>query len=424
MQKTYKRFIITVFGSLSSQKKDTHGYKYYKISKYFYNHEALRVIYCLDYDDGIAIPSSYIRSLFSFKINKIIFKLISKIRIIIPSFPTRLIQEILFDIFCFIYLKRDKWSGTLINLKPVIPLSVKAFKRKYKNSNIISLSTIAHPRFNYVLVRKLQNKYQLPKRSIYTNVRRVRRLEKVFKLSDKIFMMVNSEFIRKTYLRYQIPIEKLITTNTNPGIDTNFFTPIKKNRYRAVTRFLTLGYLNLIKGIPLLIDAWIGISEDQKANAKLILGGEADKDIREILSREKKQLSRNMQLLGYVENLVSIYNRNDVFIAASVSDNGPSTLLEAMACGVPVIVSKNCGLSELIEHGREGFIYDPLDIKTLRKYIIWFINNKNKIPEMGEKAREKAMHFKLDDYVPQFFEACRNLTKIKRISKHEIPDAR
>jgi len=386
MQKTNKRFIITVFGSLSSQKKDTHGYKYYKISKYFYNHEALRVIYCLDYDDGIAIPSSYIRSLFSFKINKIIFKLISKIRIIIPSFPTRLIQEILFDIFCFIYLKRDKWSGTLINLKPVIPLSVKAFKRKYKNSNIISLSTIAHPRFNYVLVRKLQNKYQL----------------------SKSFRA----------------IEKLITTNTNPGIDTNFFTPIKKNRYRAVTRFLTLGYLNLIKGIPLLIDAWIGISEDQKANAKLILGGEADKDIREILSREKKQLSRNMQLLGYVENLVSIYNRNDVFIAASVSDNGPSTLLEAMACGVPVIVSKNCGLSELIEHGREGFIYDPLDIKTLRKYIIWFINNKNKIPEMGEKAREKAMHFKLDDYVPQFFEACRNLTKIKRISKHEIPDAR
>ena len=60
-----------------------------------------------------------------------------------------------------------------------------------------------------------------------------------------------------------------------------------------------------------------------------------------------------------------------VFISLSVSDAGPYTVLEAMACEVPIIVSDHCGVSELIDNGVDSIVYRYDDIDKLASQLKW-----------------------------------------------------
>ena len=64
-------------------------------------------------------------------------------------------------------------------------------------------------------------------------------------------------------------------------------------------------------------------------------------------------------------NVHSFYHAADGLILPTLYDPFPNVILEAMACGLPVITSTRCGGAEFIEYGKQGFVCDALDINAL-----------------------------------------------------------
>ncbi|MEE9304006.1 MAG: glycosyltransferase family 4 protein [Thiotrichaceae bacterium] len=401
-----RKTTITVFGGLSAKKDKSAYFLFYTVAQYFFEKGMLEKIVCLGFEKDIDIDRSLIQTPGIFI--QAIFRIISLLKTLFPGIQVRALKEWIFDLFCCRNIVIDK-EMILLNLKPTVPMTIKRIKRNTqgKDITVVSLASIAHPRFNSTMVRAIQKKYDLPNRSTYTNEKRVSRIEEAYKESDKVLLMVRSKFIFETYRRYGVDEQKLLYLGTNSaGVDTNVFKPTEHQRDKNTLVFLTLGNLTLIKGTPMLLDAWKGVQNKNIVDARLVLSGNTDADYKELRNRAQWQSINQIETTGYVSNLVAAYQAADIFIAASVSDNGPATVLEAMSCGLPVIVSTHCGYSEYIREGVDGFTYDPFDVDSLERLIIWFCQNRDKIPEMGRKSRERAKDFPVRAYVEQVYSAC------------------
>lgn len=143
--------------------------------------------------------------------------------------------------------------------------------------------------------------------------------------------------------------------------------------------------MSLIKGVGYLLNAYQSVNLD---NTELIIAGNISPEIRPIF----KGLSNNsIQTVGPTNDPVSLYQKADIFISPSVSDQQPSTILEAMACGTPVIASNMCGASEIISQGEDGFVYQYDSVEELSNLLRWCHAHRHELSEMGKKAREKAL---------------------------------
>ena len=65
----------------------------------------------------------------------------------------------------------------------------------------------------------------------------------------------------------------------------------------------------------------------------------------------------------------------------------PKSVLEAMSVGRPIITTNTSGCRDTVKNGKNGFLVDIKDINAISKKMIWFINNPNKLRNMGSISR-------------------------------------
>ncbi len=87
-----------------------------------------------------------------------------------------------------------------------------------------------------------------------------------------------------------------------------------------------------------------------------------------------------------LEQLVEFYQKASVFLNTSTISPVPTALLEAMACGCPVVTTDNCMIPEIVKDGVNGFISN--DEVYLREKLIWCLDNPEKAKEIGDNARK------------------------------------
>ena len=80
-----------------------------------------------------------------------------------------------------------------------------------------------------------------------------------------------------------------------------------------------------------------------------------------------------------------------MFVSPSLADSGPFTVLEALASGLPAIVSDACGASRLIRDGVDGFVYPWNDTGALRERLRWCLEHPGELAAMGQAARATAL---------------------------------
>jgi len=162
--------------------------------------------------------------------------------------------------------------------------------------------------------------------------------------------------------------EKCVTIYN--GIDTNTFHPdpsarrIMRKRYDIDEKspvLLTLGRLTHEKGHHVLVEA-MGILKRTIPDIKLLVVGEGSSlSLLKTIS-EKLGLAETVIFIGPVENhqTAAYYNTSDIFVFPTLTVEGlPFVLLEAMACGKPVIASEIGGNAEVIRDGENGILVKP-----------------------------------------------------------------
>lgn len=118
------------------------------------------------------------------------------------------------------------------------------------------------------------------------------------------------------------------------------------------------------------------------------------------------------------QQMREFYNSLDLYFAASRTESGPRTVLEAAACGIPVI-STDIGLvPELIENEVDGFIVDR-DYEVMKKKISWIINNREILPSIGNKIRKKMEdEFNWEKIVFQWTDFFKYALELKRLKEN------
>ena len=192
------------------------------------------------------------------------------------------------------------------------------------------------------------------------------------------------------------------------GVDLDHFHPRHRAALRAQARstfectdrdllFTFVGSGFERKGLACAIDALARASD---ARMRLAVAGR-DRDAAHFAGQARAAgLADRVQLLGGVEDVRPLYAAADCFILPTLYDPFPSAALEALAMGVPLIVSRRCGAAELVRTGENGWIcdvHDPAGLAALLGAAAEAARNG----KMLAAARASAEGFGIDEMATQ-----------------------
>ncbi|MEO0843982.1 MAG: glycosyltransferase family 4 protein [Cyanobacteria bacterium J06643_5] len=106
---------------------------------------------------------------------------------------------------------------------------------------------------------------------------------------------------------------------------------------------------------------------------------------------EKYKSDFKYHYMGYLHDDISlalIYAAADVFVTASIQDNLPNTVMEALASGTPCVAFNIGGISDMIEHQANGYLAQPFEVESLARGINWILSN-NDPQKICDRARKK-----------------------------------
>jgi glycosyltransferase involved in cell wall biosynthesis len=195
------------------------------------------------------------------------------------------------------------------------------------------------------------------------------------------------------------------------GVDLELYQPGDREEARSQLGLSQEAFLLVTAGVQLQRSRWKDYPTLRKA---LELAGEG-RDRPEILCLvlgEDAPVERfgnaEVRFLPFNDEpgkMAQYYRAADAYIHAARADTFPTSVLEAMACGIPVLATGVGGIPEQVEEGSSGFLTQPGDALMLGERVVQLLNDPHKRRKMGGLARERAVRlFGLDRQVEAYLE--------------------
>ncbi|KKO46876.1 sugar transferase [Arsukibacterium ikkense] len=198
------------------------------------------------------------------------------------------------------------------------------------------------------------------------------------------------------------------------GVDTERFSPasrVQSNLPASLTAgdrviFGTVGRLADVKNQQLLVDAYIALcqqSSDFLNNTALVIIGDGQKRPHLQQQLSVAGLAAQCWLPGDRSDIASILPGFSVFVLPSLAEGISNTILEAMACGLPVIASEVGGNPELVQPEHTGWLFPSGDKPQLMQLLQHCQQTAAELPQIGRNARTAAeQQFSLDSMVAAY----------------------
>lgn len=221
---------------------------------------------------------------------------------------------------------------------------------------------------------------------------------RIFMGSGCRIIMTNSELIKRHIVaHYRVNPEKIRVIYN--GVDRAKYHPGVKDQWRQSVReawgigedqnvLLFVGHDFKLKGLQLLLEAMASMKNE---NVRLLVVGSGDRRSYGRWTR-KRGLEQHVLFLGSTGEVEKLYAASDLFVLPTLYDAFSNVCLEAMACGTPVITSRNNGASELIRDGEEGYVLERHEVGELVEKIRLSLSAEKRAT-MGERAAIKADGF-------------------------------
>lgn len=173
-----------------------------------------------------------------------------------------------------------------------------------------------------------------------------------------------------------------------PAVDCNLYNPVRKSaamrsrlsgNHPESPLLLTVSRLASEKNVSFLTEVLERVPE---ATLAIVGGGPQREELVRRFSRYKAHF------VGYLrgEELAAAYASADAFVYASETETMGNVILEAMACGLPVIAANAGGVTSLVEHGLDGFLFTPRNATEASRYVREIIESVKRQERMSEAA--------------------------------------
>lgn len=269
-------------------------------------------------------------------------------------------------------------------------------KKAKDNGILVVHEVILNPDVGYIMREERERYPGIEKQKSLESVEKgVRRNFEKWLLSDLI--LVPSNFVLERVVKLGGKAEKIDIVPY--GINANWFyhQPIPKKG-----KILFVGSVGLRKGNHYLAEA-TNILKKRGVKCEVRVVGPYNQ---ETIQQPEFQ---GPTYIGQVprSEVIKEFLEADIFVMPTLSDSFALVHLEAMACGVPVITTPNCG--SVVRDHEEGFIVPIRDAPTLADRMEQLLTDDNLRNQMSQKARERAKEFSWDKYLERLLEAFKSL---------------
>ena len=179
------------------------------------------------------------------------------------------------------------------------------------------------------------------------------------------------------------------------GIDTDEFFPVPREYSHEVSvpfRVLAIARLTPRKGLRSLLEAMILLKKKEKRVFSLdIVGDGHERESLEAFTKESNLVDR-VRFVGRVPHneIVSLYHRAHVYVLPSLNEGMSNNVLEALACGLPIITTDTGGTRELVEDGVNGCIIRMKDPEHIAEKISFLAVHPEEAIAYGAESRRRA----------------------------------
>ncbi|UCC95875.1 MAG: glycosyltransferase, partial [Candidatus Omnitrophota bacterium] len=197
---------------------------------------------------------------------------------------------------------------------------------------------------------------------------------------------------RHMHTTFGVPEEKIIVINR--WVDVNRFTFLEYKHRRKSNIIVSIGRISPSKGYEHLIEAFKKVIRFQPYFSLKIVGSPDPSKMHyfhylKTLVR-RFSLDYNVQFVGFRSDVENVLRSARILVAPSVDEESfGRVVVEAFACGVPVIATNVGGFSEIIEDGKDGILVDPQDASALAESIVRLLGDEQLAESMVGKARKK-----------------------------------
>lgn len=223
---------------------------------------------------------------------------------------------------------------------------------------------------------------------------------KVYNFIDKVVVnffdkviFVNSEQKNTKELLF---LKEENTEIINNAVDLDLFE--RKKPSKALMSELgikegskVIGYVGRLaaeKNVSNALEIFAELKKSQK-NAVFVIAGEGAQ--RQALEEKAKALNikDSVHFAGYIKDIKPYYSLFNIYLSCSRKEGLPNTVLEAMASGVPCVLSNIPGHKEVVEHEKNGFLFKEGDISNASKFLKELLENDSRRREMRDEARKE-----------------------------------
>jgi len=217
-----------------------------------------------------------------------------------------------------------------------------------------------------------------------------------------------SDELAASYTQAGLPCDRLFRIPN--GVDTDVFRPIDgeaRQELRASLGFppsvpilLFVGAVDWRKGVDLLLRAWPKVREQFPEGILAVVGPlstasrpHEGRPYREYICEyvDNCGATQHIHLLGQQMDIQRFYQIADIFVLPSRMEGLPNAVLEAMACGLPVVSTTVGGSPEIIEDGVNGLLVPANDADALATAILSYLQHPRRAQEQGLAARKTVL---------------------------------
>lgn len=205
------------------------------------------------------------------------------------------------------------------------------------------------------------------------------------------------------------------------GVDLSTFVPHPSRPAREVRTITFVGRLDAYKGVAVLLEAFKGVLS-QLTNLRLLIVGTGPDATLLKETAGAMELEGRVHFRGREEDVLSVLGDTDIFVLPTLSEGMSNVLLEAMACGLPVVATAVGGNSDLISHRCNGMLVPPADPQALREALVELLENTTLAQHLGGRARKTVEdHYSMERVTERYLQLYAGLASRKRWEETGVP---